>query len=70
MSDKTDVRSLETHGKQLSAETTIALKQPVAKPMPEKGEPAADGFIRSAGSWKGLVDSETLIAVIYTPRRT
>jgi hypothetical protein len=69
MSDKTDVRRLETHGKQLSEETTTALKQPVAEPMPEKGEPAADGFIRSAGSWKGLVDSETLIAAIYASRR-
>ena len=70
MSDKTDIRSSEAQENELSAETTISLTQLAAKPMAEEKEQAADGFSRSAGAWKGLVDAETLIEVIYASRRT
>ena len=69
MSDNTDIRSSEAQRKELSAETTISSKQSTKEPMSEDRKLSADGFSRSAGSWKGLVDPEALIEVIYASRR-
>jgi hypothetical protein len=70
MSDEADIRSLEVHWKELLPETTISAKQSIKEPMSEDRELSADGFSRSAGSWKGLVDPEALIAATYASRRT
>ncbi len=36
--------------------------------LDETGQDDIDAFKRSAGSWKGLIDADTLIEQIYTDR--
>jgi hypothetical protein len=58
--DENDVKLLE------SLADSLREKAKIKKAAAEKE--AKDGFKKSAGSWKGLIDPEELIANIYSSR--
>jgi hypothetical protein len=68
MADVIDVRDLEEKEIELLETLVESLKEKARKKKSVEAREKKDGFKRSAGAWKGLIDPEELIANIYASR--
>jgi hypothetical protein len=60
-----DLRGLEEKDVRLLESLAQSLREKAQK---KKSEVTEDGFTKSAGSWKGLIDADKLITDIYASR--
>ena len=68
MADVIDVRDLDEKEIELLETLVESLKEKAKRKKAVEAREKEDGFKRSAGAWKGLIDSEELIANIYASR--
>ena len=68
MADVLDVRGLDEKDIKLLEALVENLKERAKQIKAEKPLEEQDGFKRSAGAWKGLIDPEELISSIYSHR--
>ncbi|MFH1135538.1 MAG: hypothetical protein V1816_05580 [Pseudomonadota bacterium] len=68
MIDFVDVRDLDEKDVELLKALAESLRERALMKKAVKAREPKDGFTRSAGAWKGLVDAEELIADIYSSR--
>lgn len=68
MADVVDVRGLDERDVELVEFLISSLRERTKKKKTEGAAEKEDGFKRSAGAWRGLIDPEELIANIYSSR--
>ena len=68
MADVIDVRDIEEKEIELLETLVESLKEKARKKKSVEAREKKDGFKRSAGAWKGLIDPEELIGNIYASR--
>jgi len=68
MADVIDVRDLDEKEIEMIEVLVESLKEKAKRKRSVKARKKKDGFKRSAGAWKGLIDPEALIADIYDSR--
>lgn len=68
MTDAVDVRDLDERDVELLEALAASLRERAKMKKAIKARETEDGFKRSAGAWKGLIDADELIANIYSSR--